>query len=79
MLALFEHDGRSRRNSGSHRIDLRGMLFMDAQLPQATTGIKSFLLRAINPFLKKNHHGGAEFPVSITGTYESPIYAADPV
>jgi AsmA-like C-terminal region len=63
----------------SHRINLHGTLFMDAQLPKATSGVKSFLLKAINPLLKKNRRGGAEFPVSITGTYESPSYSADPV
>lgn len=63
----------------SHRINLHGTLFMDAQLPKATSGVKSFLLKAVNPFLKKNRRGGAEFPVSISGTYESPSYAADPV
>jgi hypothetical protein len=63
----------------SHRINLHGTLFMDAQLPKATSGVKSFLLKAVNPFLKKNRRGGAEFPVSISGTYESPSYTADPV
>ena len=63
----------------SEKVDLRGMLFMDAKLPQATSGIKSFLLKAIDPFLKKNRRGGAKFPVSITGTYQHPSYKADPV
>ena len=63
----------------THRINLHGTLFMDAQLPKATSGVKSFLLKAINPFLKKNRRGGAEFPVGITGTYEAPSYFADPV
>jgi hypothetical protein len=52
---------------------------MNAPLPKATSGIKSFLLKAIDPFLKKNRHGGARIPVSITGTYEHPVYRADPV
>jgi AsmA-like C-terminal region len=63
----------------SEKIDLRGILSMDASLPKATSGVKSFLLRALNPFLKKNHRGGAKFPVRITGTYHKPEYRADPV
>ena len=63
----------------SEKIDLHGMLLMEAKLPQATSGIKSFLLKAIDPFLKKNKRGGAKFPVSITGTYQHPVYKADPV
>ena len=63
----------------TQKVDLRGMLFMDAKLPKTTSGIKSFLLKAIDPFLKKNRRGGAEMPVSITGTYRHPSYKADPI
>jgi len=63
----------------SQRIDLHGTLLMEATLPRATSGVKSFLLKAIDPFLKKNRHGGAKFPVSITGTYQKPEYRADPI
>jgi hypothetical protein len=63
----------------SHRINLHGTLFLDARLPKATSGVKSFLLKGLDPFLKKNRRGGAEFPVSITGTYEAPAYGYDPI
>lgn len=63
----------------THKIDMRGLLFMDAKLPNATSGIKSFLLRAVDPFLKKNRRGGAIIPVRIKGTYQHPSYSADPV
>jgi hypothetical protein len=63
----------------TQKVDLRGMLYMDAKLPEATSGIKSFLLKAIDPFLKKNRRGGAKIPVSITGTYQKPSYHADPI
>ena len=42
-------------------------------------GIKSFLLKAIDPFLKKNRRGGARIPVSVSGTYQKPSYHADPI
>ncbi len=63
----------------TQQINMHGLLFMDANLPKATSGIKSFLLRAIDPFLKKNRRGGARIPVSIKGTYQKPSYSADPV
>jgi hypothetical protein len=63
----------------TQKVDLKGMLYMDAKLPEATSGIKSFLLKAIDPFLKKNRRGGARIPVSITGTYQKPSYHADPI
>ena len=80
----FRVPGAKARLNGTfdlitQKVDLRGMLFMDAKLPEATSGIKSFLLKAIDPFLKKNKRGGAKFPVSITGTYHHPSYHADPI
>jgi hypothetical protein len=63
----------------SHVVDFHGTLFMDAKLHQATSGIKSFLLKGFEPFLKKNRRGGAVIPVSITGTYRHPSYKADPI
>ncbi|HEY6348985.1 MAG TPA: AsmA-like C-terminal region-containing protein [Candidatus Angelobacter sp.] len=63
----------------AHRINLRGTLFMKANLSQATKGVKSFLLKVINPFLKKNHRGGAVIPVTITGIYPHPVYRTDPI
>ena len=63
----------------SEKIDLHGTLIMEATLPRATSGVKSFLLKAVDPFLKKNRHGGAKFPVGITGTYQKPEYRADPI
>ena len=63
----------------THRIDLRGKVFMEANLPQATRGVTSFFLKIINPFLKKNRHGGAVVPVTVTGIYPHPIYKTDPI
>ncbi|HEY6251571.1 MAG TPA: AsmA-like C-terminal region-containing protein [Candidatus Angelobacter sp.] len=63
----------------THRIDLQGDVFMKANLPQATSGAKSFFLKIINPFLKKNRRGGAIVPVTIKGIYPHPIYGTDPI
>jgi hypothetical protein len=61
----------------NQRINLRGLLHMDAKLSDATSGIKSFLLKALGPFLKSNHRGEV-LPVAITGTYEHPSYHLSP-
>jgi AsmA-like C-terminal region len=66
-------------NVVNQRIDLRGTLLMQAKLSQATSGVKSFLLKVLDPLLKKNHRGGAKMPVSITGTYSRPSYRSDPI
>jgi AsmA-like C-terminal region len=66
-------------NVVNQRIDLRGTLLMQAKLSQATSGVKSFLLKVLDPLLKKNHRGGAKMPVRITGTYSRPSYRSDPI
>jgi len=63
----------------TQKIHLDGMLFMQATLSQATSGIKSALLKPLEPFLKKNRHGGAKMPVGIRGTYSHPSYQKDPI
>ena len=57
----------------TQRIDLHGTLQMQAKLSDATSGVKSFLIKALDPFLKKNHPG-VPLPISITGTYAHPSY-----
>jgi len=61
----------------NQRINLHGLLQMDNSLANATSGIKSFLLKALGPFLKSNHRGEV-LPVSITGTYDHPSYHVSP-
>lgn len=64
-------------NLVNQRINLHGLLHMNNSLANATSGIKSFLLKALGPFLKSNHRGEV-LPVSITGTYDHPSYHVSP-
>ena len=57
----------------TEKIDLAGVLQMQAKLSDATSGIKSFLVKALSPFLK-NNHPREPLPVTITGTYDHPKY-----
>jgi hypothetical protein len=63
----------------SHRIDLHGRLSTKATLSQATSGVKSFLLKVVGPLLKKNHRGGGVVALSVTGIYPHPIYNTAPI
>jgi len=63
----------------SQRIDLHGMLYLQAKLSQATSGIKAILIKPIEPFLKKDRRGGAKMPVGVTGTYSHPSFHEDPI
>ena len=57
----------------NEEINLHGTLDMQAKLSQTTKGVKSFLLKALDPFFKKKH-AGAVVPIKITGTYGHPSY-----
>jgi hypothetical protein len=66
-------------NFETERINLRGTLLLEQKLSKTSSGIKSVLLKALDPFLKKNKGGGAKMPVRITGTYSHPHYSTDPI
>jgi hypothetical protein len=57
-------------------IDFHGKLLLDAKLSQTTTGTKSFLLKAVDPFFK-GKNGGSEVPIKIAGTKDHPLYGLD--
>lgn len=57
----------------SGELDLSGHLRLQAKLSQTTTGVKSFLLKAFDPFFSKNG-AGTELPIKITGTREKPVF-----
>jgi hypothetical protein len=50
-------------------LDFNGHLRLQAKLSQTVTGAKSFFLKAVDPFFKKDG-AGALVPISITGTRE---------
>ena len=47
-------------------LDFHGKLRMEAKLSQTMTGAKSFILKAFDPFFRKN--GQTEIPIKITGS-----------
>jgi hypothetical protein len=56
-------------------LDFHGKLRMQAKLSQTMTGAKSFLLKAFDPFFRKN--GQTELPIKITGTRDHPSFGLD--
>ncbi|MGH9809386.1 MAG: AsmA-like C-terminal region-containing protein, partial [Terriglobia bacterium] len=56
--------------------DLHGKLRMKAKVSQTMTGWKSVLLKAADPFFKKNG-AGAVLPIKITGTRSHPDFGLD--
>jgi hypothetical protein len=79
----FNVPGASARMDGTYnlldqRIDFHGTLKTQAELSQDTTGIKSALLKPLNP-LFKGKKAGAVIPVKMTGTYHNPSFGFDAV
>lgn len=58
-----------------YKINLHGRLITDGNASAATTGFKSFLLKAMTPFLKKK--GREVVPFKITGTYHKTSIGTD--
>jgi hypothetical protein len=58
------------------KLDFRGTARLDAKLSQATTGFKSFLLKAVDRFVSKKN-AGAVLPIKIQGTRDKPSFGLD--
>ena len=56
-------------------INFHGTLSLEAKLSQMTTGIKSILLKAVDPFFRKN--GLTVLPIKVTGTRADPLFGPD--
>jgi hypothetical protein len=58
------------------QMEFRGSARLDAKLSQTTTGFKSFLLKAVDPFFEKKN-AGAVLPIKIGGTRDNPSFGLD--
>jgi hypothetical protein len=57
-----------------------GVVHLHSKLSNATTGVKSFLLKVVQPFASHKDHGeGSIVSVHITGIYGHPLYAVQPI
>lgn len=77
----FEVPGTRAKVSGNYSLDgktfdFHGKLQLNAKASQMTTGWKSLLLKAVDPFLSKNGYG-TEVPFKITGTESEPHFGLD--
>ncbi len=63
-------------NLTNHRVNLHGRMRVDTQISKTTTGVKSLLLKFMDPFFKKKKKGEV-VPVHILGTYEKPDFGLD--
>lgn len=59
----------------NEKVSFHGKMQMKATVSEASTGVKSFILKVADPFFKKKN-AGAEVPIHMTGTYDQPEFGA---
>jgi len=60
-----------------YKVDLHGTMQVDSKISNTTTGMKSMVLKVIDPFFKKKRKQGEVVPVHIGGTYDKPTFGLD--
>jgi hypothetical protein len=60
----------------TEQVDLHGTLQVDKKLSKGSKGVKSVLLKSVEPFFKKKD-AGEIVPIRIGGTYNHPSYGLD--
>jgi hypothetical protein len=60
----------------SQQLDFEGSLILDAPLSKTTTGIKSLLLKVVDPLFRKDG-AGAVIPIVVAGTVDQPSFGLD--
>jgi hypothetical protein len=63
----------------SKRIDFQGYVKLQTELSKATTGVKSVLLKIVQPFTKSKAGKGSVVNLKVTGTYHNPSFVVTPV
>jgi hypothetical protein len=64
-------------NVDSGQLNFHGKVAMQAKLSQMVTGVKSFFLKAVDPFFKGKNGEGTVLPVKISGTKDHPSFGLD--
>ena len=58
-------------------LDFKGQLLLDAKISQTTTGLKSLLLKAVDPLFKQKDGSGSVIPIKISGSRKAPDFGLD--
>jgi hypothetical protein len=60
----------------SETVDFKGDLLLDAKVSQTQSGLKSLLLKVVDPLFKR-HGGGSDLPIKIDGKRSEPSFGLD--
>ncbi len=82
VTVTFNVPGALVRLSGtyalvSETIDFTGTVSTDATISQMTTGVRSKLLKVVDPIFERPGGGGTEIPVKISGNRNNPSFGFD--
>jgi hypothetical protein len=58
-------------------IDFKGQLLLDAKISQTTTGLKSLLLKVVDPLFRQKDGSGSVIPIKINGSRSAPDFGLD--
>jgi len=58
-------------------IDFKGRLLLEAKVSQTVTGVKSVLLKVVDPLFKQEDGTGSEIPIKISGSRNAPQFGLD--
>jgi hypothetical protein len=58
-------------------LQFKGQLLLDAKISQTVSGVKSLLLKAIDPLFKQKDGSGSVIPIKIEGTRNAPEFGLD--
>jgi len=58
-------------------LDFKGELLLDAKISETVTGMKSVLLKVIDPLFKQKDGTGSAIPIKIGGTRSAPAFGLD--
>ena len=78
----FEVPGAKVQLAGGYALeaealDFKGRLLLDAKISETVTGIKSVLLRAVDPLFKQKDGSGSAIPIKIAGSRSAPAFGLD--
>jgi hypothetical protein len=79
----FDVPGASAKVSGTFKlktqeVSLQGYMHLDSELSKTMTGVKSVLLKVMQPFMKKGKRNESVIAIKIGGTYQNPTYSVVP-
>jgi hypothetical protein len=78
----FEVPGAKVQLAGGYALeaealDFEGQLLLDAKISETVTGIKSVLLKAVDPLFKQKDGSGSAIPIKIAGSRSAPAFGLD--